>query len=336
MLRFRSFHNFDPPALANIWAEQSRFGVPCLEVTPGILERHVLGKIFFQREGLVVALQGSKPVGFAHAGFGPSQAGVGLDTSVGVICVVAITPAEARKEVAEGLIRLCEEYLRGSGARQIFVGGAPFVEPFWVGICPGARPPGIPEGYPVVHEILQDLGYTAVQRRRVFHVCLQKCCPPIRPEFLRIQISYVVSSMGEVELFSWWELATLASFQLEGYELRDRRSSRPVARLRILYHDSPGGWAVPRCVSVWDISEMPPSLGKEGEAFMIAQVANELTRRGVEALAIQVQVPVSQQEADSKVSVPVSQQDTDGELPYCEWLGFLPCLSGIVYSKCFS
>ncbi len=322
MLRFRSFHNFDPPALANIWAEQSRFGVPCLEVTPGILERHVFGKIFFQREGLVVALQGSEPVGFAHAGFGPSQGGVGLDVSVGVICVVAITPAEARKEVAEGLIRFSEEYLRGSGARQIFVGGAPFVEPFWVGICPGARLPGIPEGYPLVHEILKDLGYAAVQRRRTFHICLQKCCPPIRPEFLRIQISHGVSSVGEAEPVSWWELATLASFQLEGFELRERRSSRPVARLRMVYHDSPGGRAVARCVSVWDISEMPASLGKEGEAFMIAQVANELTRRGIEELAMQCQMPISQEE-------------TAGKMPEYEWLGFQPCHSGIIYSKSF-
>jgi hypothetical protein len=67
---------------------------------------------------------------------------------------------------------------------------------------------------------------------------------------------------------------------------------------------------------------MPPSLGKEGEAFMIAQVANELTRRGVEALAIQFQVPISQEETASK-------------MPEYEWLGFMPCLSGIVYSRSF-
>lgn len=319
MLRFRPFRNFDPPALARIWAEQSRFGLPCLEITPGILERHVLGKLFFCPQGLIVALQGSEPVGFAHAGFGPGDSGIGLDTSMGVICAVAMTPVELQAAAAEGLVRSCEEYLRRSGAREIFVGGAPFIEPFWVGICPGGRLPGIPENYPLIHDVLKDLGYSPLQQRKVFGLNLAQYSSPLRPEFLRIQIAHTVSSGGEADLPSWWELATLASFQLETFELRERRAGRPVAWVRLLYHDSPGARAVPRCVSIWEVSRTVPNIGQEWEAFLIAQVASELARRGVESIAFQCQVPLP---GETAVASPLS-----------EWLRFVPCHAGIVYFK---
>ena len=112
MLRFRCFHNTDPPAVTAIW--QSRDGQPGLyqPVSVDLLEQYVFGKPYFDCAGFILATDDDRPVGFAHAGFGPNPSRDGLSTDAGVTCLLLTLPEFARPEIAAGLLERCEHYLR--------------------------------------------------------------------------------------------------------------------------------------------------------------------------------------------------------------------------------
>lgn len=71
MIHFRSFRNTDPPALCEIWRSQPPRRGLVSSLSPMLLDRYVLSKPYFDREGLIVAEDDDRPIGFAHAGFGP-------------------------------------------------------------------------------------------------------------------------------------------------------------------------------------------------------------------------------------------------------------------------
>ena len=124
MTTYRSFRNTDPPALVDIW--RSCAGRPGLAqpVSVDRLEQSVFGKHYFDYPGLILAFHGERPVGFAHAGFGPDRSGDRVATEPGVICLMLVRPDCAQPHaVAEGLLARCEGYLRQRGATTIY-GGA--------------------------------------------------------------------------------------------------------------------------------------------------------------------------------------------------------------------
>ena len=74
MIAFRCFRNDDPPRLADTWRCADLGPAAVQPMTSALLEACVFSKPYFDREGLLVAVDGARVVGFAHAGFGPNAA----------------------------------------------------------------------------------------------------------------------------------------------------------------------------------------------------------------------------------------------------------------------
>ena len=123
MLTYRTFRNSDPPLLANLW--QSRAGQPGLLqlVSSDLLEQLVFSRLYFDYNGLHLAFDDGRPVGFAHAGFGRNAEGNWFSTDAGATCLLLVRPDCAEDEVAAGLLDRCEEYFRRRGAKVFYGGG---------------------------------------------------------------------------------------------------------------------------------------------------------------------------------------------------------------------
>src|SRR5262249_41486223 len=103
-----------------------------------LLERYVLSKPIFEREGLLVALQEGKPVGFVHGGGGPSGDRGTLSTECGVVSVAIFKP-EADNAIAPELVSRCEAFLKSRGARTLYGGGRYPLSPFYYGLYGGSE-----------------------------------------------------------------------------------------------------------------------------------------------------------------------------------------------------
>ena len=143
MLRYRSFRNTDPPALVEIW--RSRNGQPGLlqPMSVDLFEQFVLGRLYFDREGLQLAWDDDRPVGFAHAGFGPDETENHVVTELGTTCLILTRPDCDEVEVAAGLLARSEDYLRRRGAKVLYGGGIKPLDAFYLGLYGGSELPGI-------------------------------------------------------------------------------------------------------------------------------------------------------------------------------------------------
>ena len=73
MITYRSFRNWDPPTLVALWNSgvSGRGAARAIDVQD--LDRLVLSKPYFDPQGITLAQDDGRPVGFVHAGFGTSR-----------------------------------------------------------------------------------------------------------------------------------------------------------------------------------------------------------------------------------------------------------------------
>ena len=81
-----------------------------------MLELVVLAKPYFEREGLILALDDGRPIGFVHAGFGPSDDESRLSTELGVTVLLLTINHPEQATVAGELLARSEDYLHCRGA----------------------------------------------------------------------------------------------------------------------------------------------------------------------------------------------------------------------------
>src|SRR5262249_53825853 len=141
VLDYRTFRNDDPPRLAALWNDvfTGRGAVRLRTSSP--LERFVFAKPYFDRDGLILALDNGVPVGFAQAGCGAKEAEAALARENGIICAVGVRPTHRRRGAGTELVRRCEAYLTARGATAVYAGPMRPLDPFYLGLYGGSELP---------------------------------------------------------------------------------------------------------------------------------------------------------------------------------------------------
>lgn len=114
---YRSFRNSDPPLLADIWSSRARERGLTQPMSAELFEELVLAKPYFDNEGLILALEGNRAVGFVHAAFGPNEDQCGLSNLLGVTSMLMVRSDCRRLGIGRTLLERSEQYLRSRGCR---------------------------------------------------------------------------------------------------------------------------------------------------------------------------------------------------------------------------
>ena len=193
-------------------------------LTPAVLERDVFSKPFFDRRGLIVAEEGGRLVGFAHAGFGPAPDGSRISTEVGAIHVVRVATHDDREQIAHRLLEHSEAYLTGSGSRTLLAGCARPAHGFYLGLYGGTESPGVLESDAATLALFRSAGYGEVEN----HVILQRpravFRPPVDRRQVQIRRQYRVESQTDPPPATWWEACTLGQLDRVSYRLFSRHA----------------------------------------------------------------------------------------------------------------
>jgi ribosomal protein S18 acetylase RimI-like enzyme len=229
-IQYRTFRNYDPPALVEVWNQcfTSRGAFPLRNCA--LLEICVLAKPYFDPAGLIIAEDAGKVIGFAHAGFGPNAAETDICADVGIICVIGVIPSHRRKGIGTELLRRCEAYLKQYGVKEYVGGGIRPLNPFYFGMYGGANSPGFLASDLAAAPFFERHSYQVANTTTVFERHLLKAEPVVDQRFLGLRWRYDVQLLPQAEIPSWWQDCVLGQFEPVEFRLVNKLSGMPTAR----------------------------------------------------------------------------------------------------------
>jgi len=233
MIRFRPFCNADPPGIVSIWQSRAEQPGVAQPVSVDLLEQFVFGKVCFGETGIFMALDEGRPVGFAHAAFGPSEDRNWISTDTGVICMLMVRPDTAEADVAGGLLEQCEAFLTGHGVKTIHGGAVREVSPFYLGLYGGAELPGVLDSDTVAQRLYGDNGYEIIDRTLIYRRNLSSFRPPVDRRQVQFRRQMIMEVIPDPLPADWWEACTAGDFELTRFELVPRGSGAAVASVTV-------------------------------------------------------------------------------------------------------
>lgn len=238
---YRTFRNPDPPQLLRVWnAAMTGRSAAFLQGTPQ-LELFVFSKPYFDRRGLFIAEDGGQVVGFAHAGFGPTEAGDSLDYSKGVICLIVVHPKYQRMGIGTELLHRAENYLREKGAKQIYAGGSRPMNPFYWGLYGGSELPGLLLSDTGADFFFQAHGYELWETALVFQRPLDGQVVVSDPRISSIKRKYEVRVMPRPVSKRWYDECTYAPLEMLHFQIQEAATGIALGQARMWDMD-PFAW----------------------------------------------------------------------------------------------
>jgi ribosomal protein S18 acetylase RimI-like enzyme len=275
VIHYRTFRNTDPPALAEVWNNcfDERGAAPIR--SPLVLEYFVFAKPYFDPQGLIVALEDERPVGFVLTGPGSTADQRGVDHSIGVICVLGVLKAFRGQGIGSQLLSRGEEYLRAKGATTVFAGPQTPHNPFTFALYGGSQSPGFLDSTVDARPFLERRGYVAESTHRVLHFGLDR--PPNVPDgrFVAYRQRYEIM-LAPRHGTPWYTEGVLGPIELHDYHLRDKVTGRNIANAGVWEMDTFGQRWNEHAIGLTDF-QVGPDLRRQGFGkFLLAMMLRHL------------------------------------------------------------
>jgi ribosomal protein S18 acetylase RimI-like enzyme len=314
VIEIRCFRNDDPPRLADVWRSADLGPAAMQPMTSAMLEACVFSKPYFDREGLIVAMDGDRAVGFAHAAFGPNKDRSAVERRVGATLLVAVVPHERHESIGDELLQRCEDYLRQRGAEVLLGGGSFEMRSFYLGLYGGSDLPGVLDSSASMRGVFERAGYEVADQIAVLRRNLAGFRPPVNRLQLAIRRNTVLRVIDEPTRRNWWEAATTTGIALRRYELRNHAEE------------------VLGSASFWDMQPLAAAWGVQAAGLMDVAIEGERRRQGLAHYLVAEAMHDLEQEGVTIVETHASRSNT-AAMKLFEKLGFEVAEFGTLYRK---
>jgi len=303
VIRYRTFRNTDPPALAAAWNQccTSRGAFPLRSTAP--LEFAVFSKPYFDAKGLIVAEEEGQVVGFAHAGFGPDAAENSVNRDIGVICALMVVPGKRRIGIGAELLRQAESYLTNCGVVEIVAGQVPPITPFYFGVYGNANLPGFLKSDALAAPFFEKHGYERWNTTLVFERQLPQMEPVVDGRFVALRRRYDAQLVLGPQMQSWWQDCKFGPIEPAEFRLVDKLTTIPAAR----------------CL-LWEMHALR-NAGNPIAGLLELQVRPEMRRNGLARFMLSMLMRYLQERYFRTVEIQC-EEDNDACIRLLQGLGF--------------
>ncbi len=236
LIQFRLFRNSDAPLIAEVWRSQPQQRGLAQPMSAAMFEELVLTKSVFDREGLILACDDGTPLGFVHAGFGPSSDLTHSSGESGVISMLMLRSPDEHTGLAAELLTQGEAYLHRRGAGTIWAGGIARRDPFYLGLYGGSECCGILNSDPRSQQLFLSQGYQEVSRTLILHRDLARFRPVVDRNQMQIRRRMSLHAIEDPKPLHWWDACTLCPYEQTRFELQARDAAQAKRRRDILVH----------------------------------------------------------------------------------------------------
>lgn len=315
VFQLRRFKNTDPPHLAEIWKSQPPQRGLMQPVSPALLELCVYSKQYFDPAGLIVATDHDRPVGFAHAGFGPDDAGGRLDTQMGVTQLVMQHASVNDPSLSDLLLSESEQYLRSRGAQVLYGGGIHPINPFYLGLYGGSELPGVLDSDPAQRDLFLRNGYgesgrVVVMQRELarFRTLMSRTQRQIRRE-MSVEYDYKPGADN------WFEACHACGIDQLVFSLVRRRDQEVLGRVQFWEVEPLAtSWGI-RTAGLWNLHIDEPYRRSGLASHLLSEAFKEVQKRGMQMVEVH------------------TMQDNQPAIALYEKLGFTRVDSGAVLRR---
>ena len=284
MIQYRPFHNTDPPRLLQLWHSCALGPTAAEGFSCDILELFTFSQPFFDPRGLIVALDGERAVGFAHAGFAATADQSQLDYREGNLAALMVHPAYRRQGIGTELVRHAEQYLLSRGALSVTAGSGRDRSGFYVGIYGGLQPSGFSESVAPWEQFFQRSEYQFANRTIVMHRDLFKTRDPVSARLIRNRrhLNMIITDRPTGQ--PWWWYVRFGQLDSLRFELREKSDESIVASGQIIGMDVfIPKWGV-RCVGIREVY-VPESQRRHGYALaLVLEICRRLRDESVQLI----------------------------------------------------
>ena len=266
-------------------------------MSTAILDQLVLSKPYFDRHGLIVAVYADRPVGFAHAGFGPNADQSDISTEIGVTSMLQISPEFDSPSLRHDLLGTVEDYLRRRGAHTLLGGEVPPYTPFYLGLYGGSNMPGVLRSDELFFSTFSRNGYHEAATYTVLNCKLSLLRLPFDRQQRQLAREFDVEPRLDHQFDTWWDACTFGATQHTSFRL--------IARSDRLDCGSVIVWDLEPLASSWGVHAVGLSRlhirdarRREGlGTLLISQALKKLENAGVSL--VQVQIPTDNEAANN-------------------------------------
>jgi ribosomal protein S18 acetylase RimI-like enzyme len=285
--RLRPFRNTDPPSLAEIWRSQPPQRGMLQPVSAPLLEYSVFSKMHFDRQGLIVATKNDIPVGFVHAGFGPSEDHSAIDTSMGTTLLLMMRQGMESDALADQLLAASEDYLRSRGTKVFYAGGLKPFNSFYLGLYGGSEIPGVLHSNVWLRDACSRRGYIESANVNIQHCDLTQFRPLVTRKVRQLKFNTRVVETTDPMADNWWEACVWGSHERDRFELVDKREDRVMATASFWdVHPLSMSWGV--CTAgLFDLYVEPDCRRRGCASLLLNEAFRLLRRRGVSTVEAQ-------------------------------------------------
>lgn len=278
VITYRHFRNPDPPLIVELW--NTAFSGPRIVPVQSaiLLEYFTFAKPYFDPRGLVLAVQGGKPVGMVHLGFGPGPGRASLDRSSGVIALLGVAPSCRGRGVGRELLRLGEEYLRQQGATAAVAGCLAPDNPFLFGLYGGCDTAGLLASEPAARLFFERNGYVPARACGIFRRQLARLEPLNDPRLEEARRRYDIIA-APYRRAGWWHECVLGPVEAVEYRLQDKETAEVPGRAVLWDMDTFAmHWGM-SCVGLFDLTVAPVHRRRGLAKYLLENMLRHLRQR---------------------------------------------------------
>lgn len=286
-IRFRAFRNKDVPALIELAPHPAGSRGPG-GVGHSLMEEWVLSSPLFDAQGLIVAEEEGRVVGFIHGGFGPNDRRTDVSRSHGFICWVAVRDEYRRHGVGHELVAQCEKYLLAHGASDVSVPAPWGVKPFYLGFHTALGISAVESDKSSLRQFFEGQGYGIASHTCWFSCDLQQFRPVSDREQLLLRRQWRVTTAYEPVPHCWWDACTLGDFHRIGFQLVGRGGG-PAQAHALFYSPEPVVWRTgERAVTLSEVFVEPAHRAAGLATFLLGEAFRRLSEEGFSTVEAQV------------------------------------------------
>jgi ribosomal protein S18 acetylase RimI-like enzyme len=234
VIEYRTFRNSDPARIVALWNGCALGRGAATGVSTDAFETLNFAQPYFDRQGLLVAIEGGEIVGFVHAGFGANAEESALSYESGVICAILVHQSFRRRGIGRELLRRAEDYFRSRGATSIYAGPSEPRDPFFFGLYGGSCPSGFLESDPDAAPFLTAMHYEPIERHAVLQCDLSKQRSPMSFRFVNVRRKIELAITPEPPNATWWWATRYGRLDSVEFTLRPKENPAELAEMTVV------------------------------------------------------------------------------------------------------